>query len=89
MPEYAVKNLSVQGEWIYALPEEMPQMTGLRILRAGVQIGRLASGRMEPAHALALAAESAQVRNQWMSREDALKFLRGETLPGDFFRWGE
>ena len=89
MPEYAVKKSFVQGEWIYALPEEMPQMTGLRILRAGVQIGRLASGRMEPAHALALAAESAQVKNRVdVSREDALKFLRGETLPGDFSGWG-
>ena len=89
MPEYAVRKSFVQGEWIYALPEEMPQMTGLRILRAGVQIGRLASGRMEPAHALALAAESAQVKNRVdVSREDALKFLRGETLPGDFFGWG-
>lgn len=89
MPEYAVRKSFVQGEWIYALPEEMPQMTGLRILRAGVQIGRLASGRMEPAHALALAAESAQVKNRVdVSREDALKFLRGETLPGDFSGWG-
>ena len=89
MPEYAVKKSFVQGEWIYALPEEMPQMTGLRILRAGVQIGRLASGRMEPAHALALAAESTQVKNRVdVSREDALKFLRGETLPGDFSGWG-
>lgn len=89
MPEYAVKKPFVQGEWIYALPEEMPQITGLRILRAGVQIGRLASGRMEPAHALALAAESAQVKNRVdVSREDALKFLRGETLPGDFSGWG-
>ena len=89
MPEYAVKKSFVQGEWIYALPEEMPQMTGLRILRAGVQIGRLASGRMEPAHALALTAESAQVKNRVdVSREDALKFLRGETLPGDFSGWG-
>lgn len=89
MPEYAVKKSFVQGEWICALPEEMPQMTGLRILRAGVQIGRLASGRMEPAYALALAAESAQVKNRVdVSREDALKFLRGETLPGDFSGWG-
>lgn len=89
MPEYAVKKSFVQGEWIYALPEEMPQMTGLRILRAGVQIGRLASGRMEPAHALALAAESTQVKNRVdVSREDALKFLRGETLLGDFSGWG-
>ena len=89
MPEYAVRKSFVQGEWIYALPEEMPQMTGLRILRAGVQIGRLASGRMEPAHALALAAESAQVKNRVdVSGEDALKFLRGETLPGDFSGWG-
>lgn len=29
MPEYAVRKSFVQGEWIYALPEEMPQMTRL------------------------------------------------------------
>ena len=71
------------------MPEHMPATKRLRVLRPGLHLATIKKNRLEPAHALALAAESAQVKNRVdVSREDALKFLRGETLPGDFSGWG-
>lgn len=45
-----------QGEWLYGVGEDMPDLRGLRVLRAGLQLGRFRPGRFEPAHALALRA---------------------------------
>ena len=78
-----------QGEWLYALPEDMPVVKGLKVLRAGVQLGKLASGRLEPAHALALAVNVSEVKNSVsVEKEDALRYLHGETLQGNFKGWG-
>ena len=77
-----------QGEWLYALPEGLPEVRGLRVLRTGVQLGRLAKGRLEPAHALALALppECARLRRE-TTREEALAYLRGEVLEGEGKGW--
>ena len=81
--------LMTQGEWLYALPEDMPVVKGLKVLRAGVQLGKLASGRLEPAHALALAVNVSEVKNSVsVEKEDALRYLHGETLQGNFKGWG-
>lgn len=83
------ERLHVQGEWLYALPADMPALRGLKVLRAGVQVGRLASGRMEPAHALALSLKPEQAVNHiGVTREEALRYLHGDTLEGDFSGWG-
>ena len=82
-------NLRAQGEWLYALPEGMPDVRGLKVLRAGLQLGKLAKGRLEPAHALALFLHPEQAKNaEALSREDALRYLRGEVLPGAWKGWG-
>ncbi len=78
-----------QGEWLSAPPEGTPDLRGLKVLRAGVQVGRLLPGRMEPAHALALALDPHQVlRSAEVGRREALRFLGGETLEGEMAGWG-
>ena len=78
-----------QGEWLYTLPDNMPELTGLHVLRAGVQLGRLAAGRLEPAHALALAVAPQCVSLRFdVNDEEALRYLHGETLSGHGAGWG-
>ena len=78
-----------QGEWLYAIPEGAPVVKGLKVLRVGVQLGKLAAGRLEPAHALALAVDPAAVKNHKdADKEEALRYLHGETLDGSFKSWG-
>lgn len=43
------------GETVYLAPEGLPELRGLRVLRAGLELGEVRKGRFVPAHALALA----------------------------------
>ena len=47
--------LTLRGEQLYAVPETLPELMGLRTLRSGVWLGTLKKNRFEPAHSLALA----------------------------------
>ena len=42
------------GETLYWAPREMPDITGLKVLRPGLELGTVKKDRFEPAHALAL-----------------------------------
>ena len=87
--EAAPRRLRAQGEWLYAIPEGMPDVRGLNVLRAGVQLGRLAKGRLEPAHALALSLAPGEAQEEReVSREEALRYLGGEVLEGEMRGWG-
>ena len=70
--------------WMSAAP--LPDLTGLKVLRTGVEIGTLRKGRLEPAHALALACapETARRRVELCADSpEAARYLRGETLAVD------
>ena len=47
------------GDTLYAAPPVLPQLEGLRVLRAGLELGQMRKGRFIPAHALALASRDA------------------------------
>lgn len=47
------------GEQLYLMPQEMPSIKGLKVLRAGLHLGTLKKNRFEPSHALALALKKA------------------------------
>jgi NOL1/NOP2/fmu family ribosome biogenesis protein len=76
--------LHLHGEWLYAWPPDMPDLSGLHVLRAGLQLGEVRKGRFEPAHALALALRpgDARQRHDLPATSDAvMAYLRGEALP--------
>lgn len=78
------ERLRQYGEWLYQLPEGMPDLAGLHVLRAGLQLGEVRKGRFEPAHALAMALRPEEVRqchNLPAHSEAALAYLHGEALP--------
>lgn len=82
-PEPAVRQ---HGEWLFAPPDDSSVLIGLRVARAGLQLGRARKGRFEPAHALALALRPEhvrQVRDLAADSPAVLAYLRGETLPAD------
>lgn len=72
------------GDHLALLPEGLPRLTDLRILSAGVRVGTCRKGRVEPAHALFLAA-SAQACRQCLSfapdDPQLLSYLRGMEIP--------
>lgn len=70
------------GEQLYLVPEQMIPMQGIRVLRPGLHLATEKKNRLEPAHSLALALTAAQTdRTLALSREEAVRYLRGESLP--------
>ncbi len=75
------KNLKVQGDQIYLIPVECPNLSGIKVLRPGLHIGTMKKERFEPAHALALALhapEYGRVAN--LSVEQAIDYINGLTF---------
>lgn len=72
------------GEELSLLPDGLsaPQLAGLKVMRPGLHLGTLRKNRFEPSHALALALTYDEVINSFeLSGEQALRYLRGETIP--------
>ena len=69
------------------LPPLPCALDGMRLLRAGLLLGEIVKNRFVPAHALAMAAGSPLHRRTSVSESDAMRFLRGETLPTDLAGW--
>lgn len=66
-----------------ALPPELPEVSGLHLLRAGWLLGKVRRGRFIPAHALAMGLSFGQAARRLDFSPDAPEvaaFLRGETL---------
>lgn len=65
------------------LPKEVPQLSGLGVIRAGVLFGELKKGRIEPAHAVWMAAKPHELRQVLLlssGSADIASFLHGEEL---------
>lgn len=84
LPEWwDAKRLLLFGDQVYQAPEGIPSLEGLRVLRAGLQLGTLKKNRFEPSHALALALNPRQVRRTVHfdpEGEEIADWLRGGTL---------
>ena len=85
--EYAIKDVDLDGNYtafgenLYLLPEECPALSGLKVLRAGLSLGRLKEKRFEPGHALALTlGKEDAVLWQELTYEEAERYISGETL---------
>lgn len=67
------------GDQLYLVPQELPDLAGSRVLRAGLHLGTNKKNRFEPSHALALALTPADVR-QTCETDQPQQYLRGMTL---------
>ena len=70
------------GDALCALPEELPVLRGVRVLRAGLKLGEVRGDRFEPSHALAMASPACPFcRCAALDAEQAARYFAGETLP--------
>ncbi|MDD6175600.1 MAG: RsmB/NOP family class I SAM-dependent RNA methyltransferase [Firmicutes bacterium] len=72
------------GEKTMLLPDGLPELRGLGVLRAGVLCCEAKKNRLEPAHALFAAAREEETRRLCALEPDsaeAAAFLRGEEIP--------
>lgn len=76
------------GEQLYLLPQGMPSITGLKVLRPGLHLGSIQKNRFEPSHALALTLRpkdaacvcsfSSANKEEYLT---ACRFVEGQTFP--------
>lgn len=85
MTEFLMEGkLVVFGEQLYRMPEEAPDLKGLKVLRPGLHIGTFKKGRFEPAHALALFLGKGDVQqclDLKLEAEETPAYFWGETFP--------
>lgn len=74
------------GEQLYLIPQNMPAVKGLKVLRPGLHLGTIKKNRFEPSHALALAMHTEDVlRAADLSAEgrEVRGYINGETFTWD------
>ena len=76
------------GQSLYWAPEEMPDLTGLKVLRPGLELGMAKKGRFEPAHALALWLPSGDYTVSFPAGSDQIRaYLHGDVVPAPHRFW--
>ena len=70
------------GQTLYWVPEEMPELKGLKVLRPGLELGEVKKDRFEPAHALALWLNSCKNTLSLPAESPEIRaYLHGDVLP--------
>lgn len=75
--------LEIVGDKVFLLPEELPNIKGLRILGSGLLLGFLKKNRFEPSQALAMALKGEEFQNFIslpVEDERVIKYLKCETI---------
>ena len=69
------------GENIYLMPSALTNLKSIKVERPGLHIAADKKNRLEPAHALAMSLRPEEVESTVdLSDEDAIKYLKGETI---------
>ncbi len=72
------------GEKLYIMPENLPDIKGLGVIRAGVLAGEFKKNRFEPAHALFMSAKPEHIRRVLELDDKTVKeFLSGMEIESD------
>lgn len=77
------KHFEEFGEKVYLVPDLLPDLRGLRILRTGLYLGEKKKNRFEPSQALAMALKASDYPHTLNYSSDSLelkKYLKGETI---------
>lgn len=77
------------GDRLYLMPASL-DMSKLKVLRAGLELGEVRKGRFVPSHALALALDADDFVNSVSfdaESDEIAKYLHGETIPSEVEGW--
>ena len=78
-----VTRLWVNDNKIFLLPEDMPDFSRLRVLRTGLFLGEMKTGRFEPSQSLALALKTNEYKNVLnlsVTDERTVRYLKCESI---------
>lgn len=75
--------IEVRDDRLFLVPEGLPALSGLRIMRKGLLLGEMKKGRFEPSQALASALSSDEYDNVYnlsSGDSDVIRYLKCETI---------
>ena len=76
------------GQGLYWVPEGMPDLSRLKVLRPGLELGTVRKDRFEPAHALALWLKTAaNVQDYGPESAEMTKYIHGDVVPSGRKGW--
>lgn len=76
------------GDVCYLVPQALPEVKGLRVLRAGLELGAVLKNRFAPAHAWALWLQTLENSVSFEEADPLLaRYLSGDVLPSDKRGW--
>ncbi len=80
---FDLSRIQIRGDKVYYMPEDVPDLKGVRFLRTGLLMGELKKKRFEPSQALAMNLKKDEYRHILdLPSEDVrvVRYLKGETL---------
>ena len=76
------------GQTLFWVPDGMPDIQKLKVLRPGLELGEVKKGRFEPAHALALWLKTCKNEQSYPSDSDEMKtYIHGDVVPSEVKGW--
>ena len=76
------------GQSLHWIPEDMPDIHGVKVLRPGLELGQVKKDRFEPSHALALWLKSAANCQDYPADSDcAQRWLHGDVVESSKKGW--
>ena len=76
------------GQTLYWVPAEMPEISRLKVLRPGLELGTVKKDRFEPAHALALWLKDCKNTASYGADSEEMKaYIHGEVVPSEKKGW--
>ena len=84
--EIPAESLVVRDGRLYMMPDELPPLDGLRILRSGLLLGEIRQDRFEPSQALACALKAEEYADRIEldpEGQDVIRYLKCESFETD------
>ena len=76
------------GSSLYWVPEEMPDIRRIKVVRPGLELGEVKKNRFEPAHALALWLKKCKnIQDFPADSKEIRAFMEGQVIPGTVRGW--
>ena len=84
--EFPEERLEIREERLYLLPENIPDLKGIRVMRSGLLLGELKKNRFEPSQAFAMVLKKEQYKatiDLASIDHRVIRYLKGETIEVD------
>ena len=76
-------DFKIHRDNLYLVPKDVPDLSGLRVIRSGWLLGSLKKNRFEPSHVMAMGLTKDMVKNSIdlpLEDPNVIRYLKGETL---------